>query len=61
MVASAKDDEDESSDHLGAPLQDEQTTASNTQPLPSHPPSVSKATPFADVKATVPAPTAPSS
>ena len=46
--------EDESSDHLGAPLQDDQTTASTTQTPATHPPSVSKATPLADVKATAP-------
>ena len=54
MVASAKDDEDESSDRLGTPIQDDQTTASSAPA--AHPPSVDKATPLADVKATVAAP-----
>lgn len=54
MVASAKDDEDESSDHLGAPIQDDQTTASTGHA--THPPSVNKVTPLADVRATVAAP-----
>jgi cell division protein FtsI (penicillin-binding protein 3) len=54
MVASAKDDEDESSDRLGPPIQDDQTMAS-TAPA-THPPAVSKVIPFADVKATVGAP-----
>lgn len=57
MMASAKDDEDESSDHLGAPIQDDSITASATPA--THSPDVSKVTPFSDVKATVPAPAAP--
>jgi cell division protein FtsI (penicillin-binding protein 3) len=54
MVASAKDDEDESSDRLGTPIQDDQTTTS-TAPV-THPPSVNKVAPLADVRATVTAP-----
>ncbi len=54
MMASAKDDEDESSDRLGAPIQDDQTTASTTPA--THPSSLSKGAPLADVKATVAAP-----
>jgi cell division protein FtsI (penicillin-binding protein 3) len=54
MVASAKDDEDESSDRLGTPIQDDQTTAS-TAPV-THPPSVNKVAPLADVRATVTSP-----
>ena len=54
LTASAKNpDLDESSDHLGAPVQDDQTTASNTQASAVHPPSVNKVTPLADVKASL--------
>ncbi len=55
LAASAKDDEDESSDHLGAPIQDDQTVASTSPATPS--PTLSKVTPFAGVKATVAPPT----
>jgi cell division protein FtsI (penicillin-binding protein 3) len=55
LVASAKDDLDESSDHLGTPLQDDQPGTTAAQNQTAHAPSVNKATPFADVKATVPA------
>ena len=55
LVASAKDDVDEASDHLGAPIQDDQATAATSQTPSTHAPSLNKATPFTDVKATVPA------
>ena len=56
LIAAAKGaDVDESSDHLGAPLQDDQTVAANT-PAPQAP-AMKKATPLDDVKATIPAAT----
>ena len=55
LVASAKGDVDESSDHLGAPLQDDQATAAAAQPAAAKTPTATKAAPFADVKATIPA------
>ena len=55
LVASAKGDVDESSDHLGAPLQDDQATAAAAQPAAAKTPTATKVTPFADVKATIPA------
>jgi cell division protein FtsI (penicillin-binding protein 3) len=59
LVASTKDpDVDESSDHLGAPLQDDETTAANTS-APATPAGVKKPAPLADVKATMPAATTP--
>jgi cell division protein FtsI (penicillin-binding protein 3) len=60
LVASAKNpDVDESSDHLGAPVQDEQTTASTAQASAGKSPTVNKVTPLADVKASLPVPAAP--
>ena len=57
LTASAKEaDVDESSDHLGAPLQVDEAAASSAQAAGVHAPSVNKASPLADVKATAPAP-----
>ncbi len=58
LLASAKGaDVDESSDHLGAPLQDDQTAAAST-PAPQAP-TMKKATPLNEVTATIPAATNP--
>ncbi len=60
LMASAKNsDVDESSDHLGAPVQDEQTTTTTVLAASGKSPSVSKGTPLADVKASLPMPSAP--
>jgi len=55
LVASARDDVDESSDHLGAPIQDDQPATTAAQIPATQTPTMSKATPFDAVKATVPA------
>jgi cell division protein FtsI (penicillin-binding protein 3) len=54
LMASAKDDVDESSDRLGAPLPDDQQVAAQAQTPTPHAPAANKVTPFSDVKATVP-------
>ena len=62
LTASAKNpDLDESSDHLGAPVQDDQAAASSAQASATHAPSVVKVTPLADVKASLTPPVAPAS
>jgi cell division protein FtsI (penicillin-binding protein 3) len=62
LTASAKNpDLDESSDHLGAPVQDDQTAASGAQASATRAPSVNKVTPLADVKASLAPPVAPAS
>ncbi len=55
LAASAKDDIDESSDRLGAPLPDDQAVTTGAQTSAPHAPSANKVTPLADVKATMPA------
>src|SRR5580698_5693053 len=54
LTASAKGvDVDESSDHLGTPVVDDQATTTSAQTAATRPPSVSKVTPLADVKASL--------
>ena len=60
LTASAKGvDVDESSDHLGTPVVDDQATTTSAQTAATRPPSVSKVTPLADVKASLTPPASP--
>jgi cell division protein FtsI (penicillin-binding protein 3) len=60
LTASAKGaDVDESSDHLGTPVVDDQATTASAQASATRPPTVTKVTPLADVKASLTQPASP--